>query len=143
MEKFPPLCQDAAIVLGLAATAMPFAGSPEAEAERWLRVIRLHGQVGAALQGLGVSEAPIETIADPSAIEERSEERDDVVERVAHEAGRYASRRGAAAVGTIDLLFALLSVYGHTFDRALQIRGTSRDELIGRLYGAVPAARLD
>src|SRR4051812_39270236 len=41
-----PLSQDGAIVLGLAATAVPFATSSEDEAERWLRVMRLHGQVG-------------------------------------------------------------------------------------------------
>jgi maleate isomerase len=33
---------------------MPFAHSAEDEAERWLRALRLHGQVGAALQALGV-----------------------------------------------------------------------------------------
>ena len=39
---------------------MPFARSPEAEAERWLRILRLHGEAGTALQALGVSEGPLE-----------------------------------------------------------------------------------
>ena len=30
--------------------------TPEAEAERWLRLLRLHGEVGATLQALGISE---------------------------------------------------------------------------------------
>ena len=41
--------------------------------------------------------------------------------------------RGAGAVCTVDVLFALFSVYGKTFDRALYVRGTSREELIERL----------
>ena len=50
------LAPDAEIVLGIASTAMPFARSAEEQAERWLRVLRLHGEVGIALQALGVSE---------------------------------------------------------------------------------------
>src|SRR5918992_4396168 len=61
MAKPPPVSQDAAIVLGLASTALPFATSVEDEAERWLRIMRLHGQVGVALQALGVPEGPLET----------------------------------------------------------------------------------
>ena len=34
---------------------------------------------------------------------------------------------------TVDVLFALFAVYGKTFDRALYVRGTSREELIERL----------
>src|ERR1019366_7136527 len=44
------LAPDAAMVLGIASTAMPFARTREEEAERWLRVLRLHGEVGIALQ---------------------------------------------------------------------------------------------
>ena len=62
------LSQDAAIVLALADTAVPFAFSPEDEAERWVRVLRMHGWVGAALQSLGVGEAPLETPAQPASV---------------------------------------------------------------------------
>ena len=60
-QKHIPLSQDAALVVALAGTAMPFAHSAEDEAERWLRALRLHGQVGAALQALGVGESPLMT----------------------------------------------------------------------------------
>ena len=54
-----PLTQDAALVAALAATAMPFSRSAEAQAESWIRTIRLHGRVGSAMQALGVGEAPL------------------------------------------------------------------------------------
>ena len=59
MSSPPALAPDAAIVLGIASTAMPFARTPHEEVERWLRVLRMHGQVGIALQALGVSEQPL------------------------------------------------------------------------------------
>ena len=61
MSTTATLAPDAAMALGIAATAMPFARTPEGEAERWLRVLRLHGESGIALQALGVSEGPFET----------------------------------------------------------------------------------
>ena len=63
-QRHTPLSQDAALVVAFAGTAMPFAHSAEDEAERWLRALRLHGQVGAALQALGVGEAPLMTGSD-------------------------------------------------------------------------------
>jgi hypothetical protein len=59
MSPVATLAPDAAMALGIAATAMPFARTPEGEAERWLRVLRLHGESGIALQALGVSEGPV------------------------------------------------------------------------------------
>ena len=132
-----PLSQDAALVVALAGTAMPFAHSAEDEAERWLRALRLHGQVGAALQALGVGEAPLMTGADP--------EQDgpgtppmgaDVLDEVTRRAGNLAAARNAETVGTPDLLFAVLDVYGKLFDRVLYLRGTSREELAERLASA-------
>jgi hypothetical protein len=136
----PVLSQDAAIVLALAETAVPFACSIEDEAERWVRVLRLHGQVGRALQSLGVGEAPLETVAQPKAVRllQRRPGGENVVEVVSDRARELASSREADVIATIDLLFALLDVYDRYFDRALYIRGTTRDELIERL--AVHAA---
>ena len=135
------LSQDAAIVLALADTAVPFAHSPEDEAERWVRVLRMHGSVGAALQSLGVGEAPLETPAQPASIRllRRRPLGEDVVEMVTQQARDFASARNAAAVCTVDILFALFAVYDRTFDRALYIRGTTREELLERLPQDVEA----
>ena len=131
----PLLSQDAAIVLALADTAVPFACSIEDEAERWVRVLRLHGQVGRALQALGVGEAPLETAAQPRAVRllRRRTQGENVVEIVADRARELARFRGADVIATIDVLFAVLDVYDRALDRALYIRGTTREELMERL----------
>jgi hypothetical protein len=129
------LSQDAAIVLGLARTAVPFAASREDEAERWVRVMRLHGQVGLAMQGLGLGEAPLESPATPRAVR-LNQTRDHtgaVVEQVEARAMELAAERRAQLVSTVDIFFALLDVYGHSFERALYARGTTRLELIQEL----------
>ena len=133
-----PLSQDAALVVALAGTAMPFAHSAEDEAERWLRALRLHGQVGASLQALGVGEAPLMTGTE----HEHSEGHGtptlgpDVLDEVTRRATEFASAREAGSVGTPDLMFAVLDVYGKLFDRALYLRGTSREELVERLVAS-------
>ena len=126
------LSQDAAIVLGLAGTAMTFAHSREDEAERWLRVLRMHGRVGEVLQALGVPEAPLMTHARPAPAVVPADG-GDPVDAICRRAVRMASARAADRVGTLDVLFAVLATYGQAFDRALYIRGTSRDELLERL----------
>jgi hypothetical protein len=52
-----------------------------------------------------------------------------------------SNARAADRVGTVDVLFAVLATYGGAFDRALYIRGTSRDELLERLV-STPARAL-
>src|SRR5947209_4363922 len=134
---------DAAIVLALAETAVPFAASPEDEAERWVRVLRLHGQVGTALQALGVGEAPLESPAQSQAARaaRRRAAGDDVVGEVARRAARLAVGRRSQTVATVDVLFAVLDVYRGAFDRALYIRGTTREELIEQLRSPVQQPR--
>jgi hypothetical protein len=138
MSSTPSLAPDAAMTLAIASTAMPFARTPEAEVERWLRVLRMNGQVGIALQALGVSEAPL-----PGG-DERSDRRDaragavaggdrDAVTRVTEHAVRIAGERGARALATTDLLMAVMHVYGEDFDRVLRAHGTDRQELLERL----------
>jgi hypothetical protein len=141
MEDKVGLSQDAAIVLALAETAIPFALSVEDEAERWVRLLRLHGQVGLALQSLGVGEAPLSTIAQPHAVRVLRARPlgEDPVTDVTLAARRLAAKRGARAAATVDVLFAVIGVYGRTFDRALYIRGTSVDELLERLPAAAEA----
>ncbi|HEY1451524.1 MAG TPA: hypothetical protein VGF47_11290 [Solirubrobacteraceae bacterium] len=143
MSTAPTLAPDAAMVLGIAATAIPFARTPEDEAERWLRVLRLHGEVGSALQGLGVSEDSIKLHpenghSDPFASrqnqdEQASGEPRDVIALVGNGAARIAAQRGAAGVSTTDILIALLDVYGPVFERALRAHGTDADEVLERL----------
>src|ERR1700687_4398346 len=111
MTAAPPPDTDAAMVLGMASTAMPFARSAQAEAERWLRILRLHGQAGVALQALGVSEAPREAPADDGLQEQSNGTHEggrDVVAAVTDSAVRAAGRRGARAVATSDVLVAVM-----------------------------------
>lgn len=129
------LSQDAAIVLGLAHTAIPFTASRDDEAERWVRLLRLHGQVGVAMQALGVTEAPIESPATPRAVRlhQRRNQPAAIVDRVEARALELAAERRAELVSTVDILFALLDLYSYTFERALYARGTTRLELIQEL----------
>jgi hypothetical protein len=105
--------------------------------------LRLHGQVGLALQSLGVGEAPLSTIAQPHAVRVLRARPlgEDPVADVTLAARRLAAKRGARAAATVDVLFAVIGVYGRVFDRALYIRGTSVDELLERLPAAVDAAK--
>jgi hypothetical protein len=136
---FPRLSQDAAIVLGLAGTSVLHARDEHDAAERWVRVLRLYGVVGAAMQALGVGETPIDT----AAAERTFRHKPDKVpgaEEITSRSRDMALHRGAPAVGTIDVLFACFDLYGPAFDRALYVRGTSRDELLEQV--AYEVARL-
>jgi hypothetical protein len=146
MSAAPTLAPDAAMVLGIAATAIPFARTPEDEAERWLRVLRLHGEVGVVLQSLGVSEDSIAIHASnghhPHSPDARKDaggdggERRDVIALVGDRAARIAVERGAGGVATSDVLIAVLAVYGEVFERALREHGTDADEVLERLAAA-------
>jgi hypothetical protein len=115
---------------------MPFARTSEDEAERWLRVLRLNGQVGATLQALGVSEGPLRAAEEtereqrgaPTGLEDR-----DAVARVTEDAVRIAGRRDAARVTTSDVLMAVMHVYGADFEEVLRAHGTDAEEVIERL----------
>jgi hypothetical protein len=132
-----PLSQDAALVVTLAGTAMPFAHSAADEAERWLRALRLHGQVGHVLQALGVGEAPLVTEAEHERLPGDGPARGpENLEEVSRRATEIAAAREAETVGTQDLVYAVFDVYGGLFDRALYMRGTSRGELVERLAAA-------
>jgi hypothetical protein len=133
-----PLSQDAALVVALVGTAIPFAHSAEDEAERWLRAMRLHGQVGSTLQALGVGESPLMNGGEHDQPEGHGTPPlgTEVLEQVTDRAAEVATERGAENVGTTDILFAVLDLYGELFERALYLRGTSRDELVERLTAA-------
>jgi hypothetical protein len=132
MSSRPAVAPDAAMVLGIASTAMPFARTAEEEAERWLRVLRLHGEVGVALQALGVSEDSL--LADaPEGHSGPEGLHSEAVANIAEEAVKVASGRGSAGVATTDVLVAVMHVYGPAFDRVLRAHGTDRDEVLARL----------
>jgi hypothetical protein len=124
------------MVLAIASTAMPFARSPEEQAERWLRVLRLHGEVGIALQALGVSEVPLieaHENGDGGLGGSAELEDGDVMAGVTEHAADVATRRGSAGVTTVDLLVAVMYVYGTHFNRVLEAHGTDCDEVRERL----------
>jgi hypothetical protein len=135
----PLLAPDAAIALGIASTAMPFARTPDDEVERWLRVLRLHGQVGIALQAIGVSEVPLTGADEGSehgAATPAGADHGDAVARVTEHAVRIAEERDRRALTTTDILLAVMHVYGEDFDRVLQEHGTDREEVLERLGDA-------
>ncbi len=130
----PRLSQDAAIVLGLAGTAVVFASSRDDGAERWLRVMRLYGQVGHALQALGVPEGPLETArTSPRSLTDADDDGLPSAPRIERRATELAAQRGSPVVTTVDTLFAVLEAYGAAFERALYRRGTTVDELLETL----------
>jgi hypothetical protein len=65
----------------------------------------------------------------------------DILDEVTERASQFATAREADTVGTPDILFSVLDVYGKLFDRALYLRGTSRDELVERLTASAAARR--
>lgn len=141
MNPRAPLAPDAAMALGLASTALPFARTPADEVERWLRVLRLHGEVGIALQALGVSEVPLtDEKLERRAAEDTGGDRRDPVALVTERALRIAWERRARALATTDVLIAVMDVYGEDFDQVLRTHGTDREELLQRLNISRPLA---
>jgi hypothetical protein len=136
-EPRPPITADAAIVLGLAEIFVPLAASPAEEAERWLHIMRDYGTVGEALQALGMTSTQHAT---PSVPPPRPRRDPTSVTAVASEARFFASERGAGAVATIDVLFAVIVRYGSLFDRALYAATSKRrSELLAAIVGRVTA----
>jgi hypothetical protein len=128
------LSRDAITVLGLAGTALPFAQSVDDEVERWLRPLRLYGEAGAALQALGVGEAPLDASQQvpPKSADDTPRE---TLHIVTTAASKLAAERGASTVETVDILIAVMWHYGDAFDRALKCRSSDSAELMDRLAG--------
>ena len=126
------LSQDAVTVLGLAGTALPFAQSVDDEVERWLRPLRLYGEAGGALQALGVSEGRLDD-SQQAHPEPSAESPSETLHQVTTAASAIAAERGAATVGTSDILIAVIRHYGDAFDRALRGRFSDSQELLSLL----------
>jgi len=134
-----PLSRDAAIVVGLAGTALAFASSTDDEVERWLRPLRLYGDAAAALQALAIGEARL-TIVDTRAEHVSSDSSPErTVELIVGAAAELAADRRSACVGTLDILIAVMRHYPGAFERALETRGSDRAELVDRLARTLAA----
>jgi ATP-dependent Clp protease ATP-binding subunit ClpA len=130
------LAPDAAVALGIASTAMLFTRTPEAMLERWLRILRLHGDASIALQALGVGEDRLQ--ADAQSFERAGSASGslaftDAAEQVGEKAREIACAHGERLITTKHLLLAVMSLYGAEFDRVLQAHGCDRSELKQRL----------
>lgn len=126
------LSREVAIALELAETTVPFARSRDGEAERWLRVLRRLERTGEALASLGVADGPLESPAE-ARVAFVDDATGDSVQDVRDRAEMYARARGGRVVGTIDLLFGVLGVYGRDFSRALYRSGVPRELLLEHL----------
>jgi hypothetical protein len=136
----PAPSRDAAAVITLAAVCVPPSAHPVEQAERWLRILRLYGRVGDALQHVGVPESPVATVAEPvSAPQDPATEMDSPA-MVAEWAATLAQASGARTVDTVHVLFAARKVFGTSLDRALYRRGTRWDQLVRGLVVPVRVA---
>lgn len=118
-----PLSPDAALVLGLASTALPFADSYAAEALCWQRILLPDGGSGAAHQERLWSEPdhqpPTSLVPEEAGDEEGGDEEGgpkERLDRVLAYAARMALERGASAIRTGDLLRGVVQTYGSLFD---------------------------
>jgi anti-sigma B factor antagonist len=128
----PLLSSDATIVMGLASTALPFAESTPDELRRWLRILSAHGEAGRALRCVGVTDTDPEAPGHDGAAGYDGDPATHLASltRVAAAAAVIAADRHAASVSTVDLLLAVMTVYGDAFDRELRARGTGSADLI-------------
>ena len=125
------LSREVAIALELAETTVPYARSRQGEAERWLRVLRRLERTGEALASLGVPDGPLESPAEARMAFDGDSGVS--VQDVEDRAAMYARARGGTVVGTIDLLFGVLGVYGSDFSKALYRCGAPRELLLDHL----------
>jgi anti-sigma B factor antagonist len=147
--RVPPgsaLSTDAAMAIGLASTALPFAESPAAEAERWLRILRRIGDAARALAPADRDDAPRDDRGDTAngSSPNGAQRRDcgEVINRIIEAAARTANRRAEPKIGTAHVLAAVMDEYGVDFDRALQTAGIDRNAVLERLGRPKRSARL-
>ena len=102
-------------------------------------MLRHHGEAGALLASLGMSEAPV---GEPD-----HEDRpvhyvlgdSDAVATVTERASSLAVARGAPKLGTVDVLRAVVQTYGSTFHQVMAAHGVDPAELSARLADTEPA----
>lgn len=139
MSRSLPLSEEAALVVALAATALPFAPDRRGEVERWLRLLGDHGRSARLLaeQGLtATSTAPPTRSGGPGA-PPSSAAATQTVEVVCALAQRHAVQRAGRVVTTADLLAGVADHYGPAFDAVLDAATLTRAQFMGRLYAAL------
>lgn len=117
-----PLSPDAALILGLASTALPFAESLAAEARCWQRILlpdagcaETHQERLWSVAHDDGSLAPLsEAIEEGAGWNQR-------LERVLAHAARLALERGASVIRTGDLLRGVVHTYGNLFEPGLDV----------------------
>jgi anti-anti-sigma factor len=115
------LSEDAATVVGLVSTAMPFASGPVDQVERWLKVLSRNGDAGFVLDAAGIRDrssgdsetrsgsgwsAPLPLDGDP-------------VGAITAYANRAVRSRGGTTTRSTDLLEAVRDLYGDVFEEVL------------------------
>jgi hypothetical protein len=123
-------CNAARMTIGLAATALPFARSHSEQAERWLRILRVNGAAGNAMQAIGLPEHPLIGDTPPIAPEPCLP---DALAIVIEKATRNARERDADTITTEDVFIGVATTYGPAFDQALAVRGTTAAEILERM----------
>jgi len=134
----------ASLALGLASTALPFANGAEDEAERWLRILRTHGEASVILASVGLHEQSLPDDPGEPTVELSQANGLSFPEasgKVTEQALRNAAVRGAVTVTTEDLLVGVMKVYGRAFDHALYHHGADSGQL-RELLGLDPIPQL-
>ena len=127
VEAFPKpaadpceLSEDAATVVGLVSTALPFTSGPDEEVERWLKALSRNGDAGFVLDAAGVRDRPAPEPQAPSrSTSPRLPADADPVDAVTAYANRTVRSRGETTTRSTDLLEAVRDLYGDVFEEVL------------------------
>lgn len=128
------LSEDAAAVVGLVATAMPFAGGPADQVERWLKALARNGDAGFVLDAAGIAERSAGNPAAPaSAASSALPPEADPVDEVTAHANRAVRSRGERTTRSTDLLEAVRDLYGDVFEDVLRRHSAQPEGALERL----------
>ena len=129
------LSEDAATVVGLVSTAMPFAAGPVDQVERWLKVLSRNGDAGFVLDAAGIGDRSSSAMEAPSAPAASTSLGADVdpVDAVTTYANRAVRSRGETTTRSTDLLEAVRDLYGDVFEEVLRRHSAEPDGALDRL----------
>lgn len=129
------MSEDAATVVGLVSTAMPFATGPVDQVERWLKVLSRNGDAGFVLDAAGVGDRSSEELEAPPAPSTSAPLGADVdpVDAVTAHANQIVRSRGDTMTRSTDLLQAVRDLYGHVFEEVLRRHSAEPEGALERL----------